>query len=148
MSLGTSAASSWPDEWPQLKALLDQVLASGEATSSTDVVLPLWSDQPLPHQRWMFNYSPVYDEYGIATGVVVTFTELTQSTQINLTAESSQNVQAINQRYRMILDSLPANIAILDKKGEIISGNERWLSFSLGNNGAITGYIGANYLDV
>ncbi|GAB3163388.1 hypothetical protein GCM10027291_02990 [Telluribacter humicola] len=96
----------------------------------------------------MFNYSPVYDEYGIATGVVVTFTELTQSTQINLTAESSQNVQAINQRYRMILDSLPANIAILDKKGEIISGNERWLSFSLGNNGAITGYIGANYLDV
>ena len=47
---------------------------------------------------------------------------------------------------RAILDALPANIAVLDRAGVIISVNERWRQFALGNAFPDATFgVGANY---
>jgi PAS domain S-box-containing protein len=46
------------------------------------------------------------------------------------------------------LDSLPANIAVLDEHGEIIMTNRAWSMFALANGGAAPPGLGVNYLAV
>ncbi|HEY6402713.1 MAG TPA: PAS domain S-box protein, partial [Blastocatellia bacterium] len=54
--------------------------------------------------------------------------------------------QALNQAA---LDSLAANVAVLDRDGTIIAVNEAWKRFARENGGAaIANSVGVNYLDV
>ena len=48
-----------------------------------------------------------------------------------------------------ILNALPARIALLDTKGIIISVNDAWVKFSLGNvNQGLGNEVGQNYIDI
>jgi two-component system, chemotaxis family, CheB/CheR fusion protein len=61
------------------------------------------------------------------------------------------NVSTVTRNYdvvRRVLDSLPANIAFLDRLGNIRMTNSAWDRFGAGNERALDGsVIGANYLD-
>jgi signal transduction histidine kinase len=46
------------------------------------------------------------------------------------------------------LDAIPANAAILDRKGVVIAVNAAWRAFSCANGGQREGYVGSDYLAV
>ena len=62
-----------------------------------------------------------------------------------LAEEALHKSELLNQA---VLGSLGANIAVLDKNGDIIAVNTAWKRFAWENNGpALAETIGANYLD-
>ncbi|WP_460973482.1 PAS domain-containing sensor histidine kinase [Spirosoma migulaei] len=77
-ALGQSGAECWPEIWPTIKPLIDQVLTGGEATWSEDQLIPIYRNGQLEDVYWTFSYSPVKDESGQPTGVLVTCTETTE----------------------------------------------------------------------
>jgi signal transduction histidine kinase len=76
--LGMPAAEAWPEIWDIIKPLIDQVLANGKAVWSEDQLIPIYRNGTLEDVYWTFSYSPVSDESGSRTGVLVTCTETTE----------------------------------------------------------------------
>jgi PAS domain S-box-containing protein len=63
--------------------------------------------------------------------------------------KSFQEKQALAERMSIILNTLPANIALLDSNGCIIDVNESWRNFATQNGyTGINYYIGENYLAI
>jgi PAS domain S-box-containing protein len=86
---------------------------------------------------------PLRDERGRPYAICGIATEITERKRAETTLRESQ---ALNQA---VLDSLAANIAVLDRDGNIIAVNEDWRRFARENGGAvIADSVGANYLDV
>jgi PAS domain S-box-containing protein len=86
---------------------------------------------------------PLRDERGRPYAICGIATEITERKRAETTLRESQ---ALNQA---VLDSLAANIAVLDRDGNIIAVNEDWRRFARENDGAaIADSVGANYLDV
>ena len=89
--LGTPAKNAWPEIWPIIKPLIDQVLKGGEATWSEDQLIPIFRNGKLEDVFWTFSYSPVYDESGNVTGVLVTCSETTEKILTYRKLEESNN---------------------------------------------------------
>ncbi|MDQ6609193.1 MAG: PAS domain-containing protein, partial [Bacteroidota bacterium] len=77
-ALGQRAGDCWPEIWPIIKPLIDQVRFSGEATWSEDELIPIYRNGTLEDVYWTFGYSPVHDEAGNVGGVLVVCTETTE----------------------------------------------------------------------
>ena len=90
-----------------------------------------------------------YDVYAFRVGrpeqrhVAVLFNDITKRKQ----AEAAlHRTQALNQA---VLSSLAANIAVLDRDGNIIAVNDAWKRFAYENDGAaVAESVGVNYLQV
>jgi PAS domain S-box-containing protein len=86
---------------------------------------------------------PLRDERGRPYAVCGIATDITERKRAETTLRESQ---ALNQA---VIDSLAANIAVLDRDGNIIAVNEDWRRFARENGGAaIADSVGINYLDV
>jgi two-component system CheB/CheR fusion protein len=70
------------------------------------------------------------------TGVIVTFIDITE-------------LKVALQRTQSVLDSLPEEIAMLDRDGTILMVNEAWRTFALRNGAKSVASVseGANYLE-
>jgi PAS domain S-box-containing protein len=75
--LGMPAREAWPEIWEIIKPLIDQVLAGGESTWSEDQLIPIFRNGSIEDVYWTFSYSPVRDEDGKISAVLVTCTETT-----------------------------------------------------------------------
>jgi PAS domain S-box-containing protein len=76
--LGERAEDSWPEIWHIIKPQLDQVLSGGDATWSEDQLIPIFLNGKMEDVYWTFSYSPVNDESGHPSGVLVTCYETTE----------------------------------------------------------------------
>jgi PAS domain S-box-containing protein len=86
---------------------------------------------------------PLRDESGRPYALCGIATDITERKRAETALRESQ---ALNQAA---LDSLAANIAVLDRDGNIIAVNEDWRRFARENGGAaIADSVGINYLDV
>jgi PAS domain S-box-containing protein len=87
---------------------------------------------------------PLYSLQGEITGYVGTVEDITERKNAH---RALQENEALN---RAVLNSLPANIAVLDSNGMIQAINEEWLRFAEANGDppARSVGIGANYLEV
>src|SRR5678815_669774 len=90
-----------------------------------------------------------YDVYAFRVGrpeqrhVAIVFNDITQRKQAE---EALRRTQALNQA---VLGSLAANIAVLDREGDIIAVNDAWKRFAYENDGAaVADSEGVNYLQV
>lgn len=113
-ALGEKAINTWPEIWPVIKPLIDQVLSGGEATWSENQLIPIYRNGQLENVYWTFCYSPVPDESGNPGGVLVTCTETTKTVEKFKLWEESQ---------RQILASLEQSfigIAVVKSDGFII----------------------------
>ncbi|HEV7347640.1 PAS domain S-box protein [Telluribacter sp.] len=138
VALGRPAGQVWPEVWSAIKPLVDQVLSSGEGTSNDHKLLPVYKNGQREERVWNFSYNPVYDESGRPAGVLGTCNE----TRVEI-----QHLGHEYERYKRILDSLTATMAILDRQGNIITYNEAWNTFGK-ENGAAGGEIEENYLEI
>ena len=89
--LGMPAKEAWPEIWDIIKPLIDQVLSGGEATWMEDQLIPIFRNGKIEDVYWTFSYSPVNDESGHVSGVLVTCTETTENVLTRHKLEESKN---------------------------------------------------------
>lgn len=90
-ALGKPGADVWPEIWHIIKPLIDQVLATGEATWGENQLIPIYRNGKIEDVYWTFSYSPVYDESNQAAGVFVTCTETTEQVRHSRQLEESKS---------------------------------------------------------
>ncbi|MEN2401180.1 PAS domain S-box protein [Flavobacterium sp. MC2016-06] len=93
--LGQKGADFWEEIWYFIKPLIDQVLTQGEATWHEDQYLPIYRNGKMEDVYWTFSYSPVNDESGKTTGVLVICNETTDKVKLVKKLENS-NTQFLN----------------------------------------------------
>ncbi|HMK18726.1 MAG TPA: PAS domain-containing protein [Chitinophagaceae bacterium] len=89
--LGMPAKEAWPEIWDIIKPLIDQVLSGGDATWMEDQLIPIFRNGKIEDVYWTFSYSPVNDESGDVSGVLVTCTETTENVLTRHKLEESKN---------------------------------------------------------
>lgn len=141
--LGEPAVTAWPEIWPLIKPMIDQVLSGGESTWNEDQLIPIYRNGRLEDVYWTFSYSPVYDESGKPAGVFVTCSETTEKV-INFRRlsesrdELARTIHSLEQKemklgksekhLRAILHQAPFAIAILRGPDYVVEiANERAL---------------------
>jgi PAS domain S-box-containing protein len=77
-ALGRPGEAVWPETWPVIKPLIDQVLSGKGATWSEDQCIPICRNGKMEDVYWTFSYSPVIDETGKRAGVLTTCMETTE----------------------------------------------------------------------
>ncbi len=94
--------------------------------------------------RWLNDIGvPRFDADGRFLGYVGGCIDITASKEI-------EDALRANEAYKTaILNSLPAEIVVLDAKGVIVAVNNTWLTFSRNNNGPANaeGYMGRDYME-
>lgn len=111
-------------------------------------------DRPVPgpmgNDAWMhFSFNPVIKQ-NMVTGICITACDITVNKRAELLLKKSADEnRAMAARLSAILNTLPANIALLDEHGLILEVNEAWKKFADANGFRGRNYgIGENYLMV
>ena len=93
-ALGQPGEMVWPEIWPVIKPLIDQVMAGGEANWTENNKEVIYRNGQLEETYWTYSYSAVYDEKNTVAGVFVTCMETTAHVN-NLRAvqESKEQLQ-------------------------------------------------------
>ncbi|HEX2833163.1 MAG TPA: ATP-binding protein [Thermoanaerobaculia bacterium] len=76
-ALGAPGRTVWPEIWPVIGPMLDQVIQAGIATWSDDQVLMMNRHGYLEETYFTFSYSPIRDESGGIGGIFTAVTETT-----------------------------------------------------------------------
>jgi PAS domain S-box-containing protein len=76
-ALGAPGRVVWPEIWPVIGPMLDQVLREGKATWSDDQLLMMNRHGYLEETYFTFSYSPIRDESGGVGGIFTAVTETT-----------------------------------------------------------------------
>jgi len=77
-ALGQRGVDCWPEIWPFIKPIIDNVMAGGEASWNEDQLLPIYRNDKLEDVYWTFSYSKARDDNGETAGVLVICNETTQ----------------------------------------------------------------------
>ncbi|WP_138504472.1 PAS domain-containing protein [Spirosoma lacussanchae] len=118
-ALGQRGEECWPETWPVIKPLIDQVFAGGEATWSEDQLIPIFRNGRLENVYWTFSYSPVRDESGEVGGVLVVCTETTKAITVLRKAEESE------EQLRFAIDAAELGTFDLNPITNRFVGNDR-----------------------
>jgi PAS domain S-box-containing protein len=78
LALGQRGEDCWPEIWPVIKPLMDQVREHGESTWQEDQLIPIYRNGKLEDVFWTFSYSPVKDDEGNNAGILVVCVETTE----------------------------------------------------------------------
>ncbi|MCY7350777.1 MAG: PAS domain-containing protein, partial [Cytophagaceae bacterium] len=104
-ALGQKGVDCWPEIWPTIKPLIDQVRTTREATWSEDQLIPIYRNGRLEDVYWTFSYSAVLDESGQVSGVLVICQETTEKINVFRQIETSE------QRLQNLFAQAPVAIA-------------------------------------
>ena len=102
-ALGQRGEECWPEIWPVIKPLIDQVMQGGEATWSEDQLIPIYRNGRMEDVYWTFGYSRVNDEAGNPGGVLVICNETTEK------VKSLQLIEDGAEQQRVLNDELTAS---------------------------------------
>lgn len=131
--LGQKAEDAWPEIWPIIKPLINQVLTGGEATWSENQLIPIYRNGSLEDVYWTFSYSPVKDELDKVAGVLVTCSETTPQVVEHEKAQENQ------QKLNMVIDASELGTWELDLETKNIVYSDRYLEiFGHKNNAQLT----------
>ncbi len=120
-ALGQRGEDCWPEIWPVIKPLIDQVLTTGEPTWSEDQLIPIYRNNRLEDVYWTFGYSAVNDETGKPAGVLVICNETTNNVLARQQLEKSEEL------FRFMLNSIPQHVwtagpdGMLDYVNKVVS---------------------------
>ncbi len=77
-ALGQPGADCWPEIWPTIKPLIDEVRQTRQAIWREDQLIPIYRNGHLEDVYWTFSYSPVMSEESQVGGILVIVQETTQ----------------------------------------------------------------------
>ena len=109
-ALGQEGVACWPEIWPVIKPLIDQVMAGGESTWSENQLIPIYRNNRLEDVYWTFSYSKVDDEPGKPGGVLVICSETTA--QVN----ALNQIAKAEEMLRCSIASANAGTWVMDTK--------------------------------
>ncbi|MDB5019579.1 MAG: hypothetical protein JWQ28_706 [Pedobacter sp.] len=120
-ALGQRGEDCWPEIWPIIKPLIDQVISGGEATWQEDALIPIYRNDTLEDVYWTFSYSQVIDGHGGTGGVLVTCFETTSkvNTQKNIIQTLSELAES-EARLSNLITQAPVAIGLLKDRELII----------------------------
>lgn len=122
---------------------VDEVLSSGEIrglSSPTIIISRQGGERPIRDSA-----APIRDSAGRIIGVVLVFRDASKENELERVLRDSE---ALN---RAVINSMPANVAVVDRQGTIIAINDGWERFARENGAdvSLSGVgIGMNYLEV
>ncbi len=70
-AMGQRGEICWPESWSDMKPLIDEVMAGGEATRNQDQLMPIYRNGQMQTVYWTHSYSPVLGETGEVAGTLV-----------------------------------------------------------------------------
>ncbi|MDB5008945.1 MAG: hypothetical protein JWP45_3338 [Mucilaginibacter sp.] len=111
-ALGQRGEECWPEIWPVIKPLIDQVMCGGESTWREDQLIPIFRNNKLEDVYWTFSYSKVNDEYEKQGGVLV------------ICSETTNKVNAIHQIEESYKEQHALNIQLIVTNAELSAANE------------------------
>jgi signal transduction histidine kinase len=117
--LGMTAKEAWIEIWEIIKPLIDQVLGGGGATWSEDQLIPIYRNGKLEDVYWTFSYSPVNDDSGKITGVLVTCFETTEKIKL------LRNLEESNSQLAFTIEAAELGTFDLDPVTNMFSANQR-----------------------
>ncbi len=94
-ALGQQGEICWPEIWPTIKPLIDQVLQNGESTWNEDQLIPIYRNGKIEDVYWTFSHSPVEDDNGITAGVLVVCNETTEKVKNTLALKESEETLSL-----------------------------------------------------
>jgi signal transduction histidine kinase/ActR/RegA family two-component response regulator len=118
-ALGRSTPDTWPEIWPTIGPMWQQVLA-GQAIGFDDFKLTIERFGYPEDCYFNFSYSPVRDETGKVMGVLVTFAETTQRV---LSERRARFLDDLSQRTRLVGDPSEAMQVTAAALGEYLGAN-------------------------
>lgn len=124
VALGQKGAECWPEIWPVIKPLIDQVMAGGEATWNEDQLIPIYRNNKLEDVYWTFCYSRVIDINGQIGGVLVTCNETTNK------VKTRQLIEEKFLQFQQLADAIIQMVWVTDALGMHEYYNQRWYDFT------------------
>lgn len=139
-ALGQKGEECWPEIWPVIKPLIDQVMAGGEATWNEDRLIPIYRNNRMEDVYWTFCYSRVIDVNGEIGGVLVTCYETTSKVKTTQKIEQTLIELAESEsRSTNLIIQAPVAIGVLKSRELIIeTANNKLLQF-WGKSAAVIG---------
>ena len=131
-ALAQSGRDVLPEIYNVIGSQLEEVLSTGQVTSSDNIVLQVDQDGYTKETHFTYSHSPIFLDTGQVGGVVSTFTETTQrvlaSSQIK---ECNQAKTVLNQRetlFQPIFECNMIGIGVWTCSGSIIEANKALLN--------------------
>lgn len=118
-ALGQPGVDCWPEIWPIIKPLIDQVLETGEPTWSENQLIPIYRNANLEDVYWTFSYSKIIDELGKPGGVLVICNETTEQVQ------DYNNIQNAKNELEFAVEAADLGTWDLNPINHKFIGNER-----------------------
>ncbi|OSZ81074.1 hypothetical protein CAP36_07510 [Chitinophagaceae bacterium IBVUCB2] len=120
--LGQKAEDAWPEIWPIIHPMIEQVMAGDGSTWSENQLIPIFRNGKIEDVYWTFSYSPVYDESEKITGVLVICNETTE----NVT--TLKKLEESNSRYLNNIIQAPTAMCIFRGKDHVVEiANDKML---------------------
>ena len=114
-ALGQRGQDCWPEIWPIIKPLIDQVLA-GESVGGEDQLIPINRNGRLENVYWTFGYSPIRNEIDQVAGVLVICQETTRKVAM---AREDQ------ERFRFAIEAAQFGFWEMDPRRNIVHWDGR-----------------------
>lgn len=136
-AIGQEGASVWGEKWRAIKYQMDQVLLAKEMNRDFDYPVSAILNGATEQLDWMYDFSPVIDEFGENTGVLMTCrTNLHSSAAPEVTTgghgESNDIIEYVNEgffainRDWVVTGSNKSAEKILGRKRDEMIGNIIW----------------------
>ena len=113
-ALGARGREYWAEIWDIIGPQIAQVLATGEATWHEDHLVPIDRNGVIDDVYWTYGYSPVRDDDGSTSGVLVVVQETTAHVKALAALERArEDAESGRSRLSELFRQAPAFIAVL-----------------------------------
>jgi PAS domain S-box-containing protein len=104
-ALGKPGSVVWAEIWDIIGPMLASVMASGEATWSEDLLLPMNRHGYWEETYWTYSYSPLHDDTGVVQGVFTAVSDTTERVIGERRLAVLQDLGALAGRARSAADA-------------------------------------------
>ncbi|HYC83980.1 MAG TPA: ATP-binding protein [Chryseosolibacter sp.] len=122
-AVGQKGEEVWPEIWEFMGPLIEEVFRTGKSVWQENKLIPFVREGKLEDIFWTFSNTPVFDENGTVTGVLVYCQETTSK------VKSFHIVEESERRFRDMADQAPMLVWMVDASAKIIYANRSLLKF-------------------
>ncbi|MDO6473488.1 ATP-binding protein [Maribacter sp. 1_MG-2023] len=121
--LGLNGAEAWAEIWKDIYPMLSVVTKKGESIWRENLMIPIYRNGRMEDVYWTFSYSPVKDDDGNVSGVLVIVTDTTEAVL------AERRLRESERRFRDIANLSPMWIWITDADINVEYANNELLNF-------------------
>jgi len=128
--LGVPAKDAWMEIWDTIKPLMDTVMETGEGIWREDQLIPIFRNGSIEDVYWTFSYSPVCNDEGVRSGILVVCHETTEKVLNQKKLEETGNELLKKGEYlRNLIVQAPVAMCLFTGPQYIVEvANDRMLS--------------------